>query len=107
MFLYYVTLYTEAVARARQALADGTAPLVRRVREDHRSRLLLLVVVVVVIVVVSSSVSSSSSSSSGGIRGAQGFQGDGFHVATQDSSKGGAVETGCSGLHLMIGCFTV
>ena len=25
--------------------------------------------------------------------------------AHQDSSKGGAVETGCSGLHHIIGCF--
>ena len=25
----------------------------------------------------------------------------------QDSSKGGAVETGCSGLHYIIGCFTI
>ena len=25
----------------------------------------------------------------------------------QDSSKGGAVETGCSGLHHIIGCFII
>ena len=25
----------------------------------------------------------------------------------QDSSKGGAVETGCSGLHYIIGCFII
>ena len=25
----------------------------------------------------------------------------------QDSAKGGAVETGCSGLHYLIGCFTI
>ena len=29
-------------------------------------------------------------------------------LAGQDSSKGGgAVETGCSGLHYIIGCFTI
>ena len=26
---------------------------------------------------------------------------------SQDSSKGGAVETGCSGVHYIIGCFTI
>ena len=28
-------------------------------------------------------------------------------VAYQDSAKGGAVETGCSGLHDVIGCFSL
>ena len=28
-------------------------------------------------------------------------------VASQDSSKGGAVETGCSDLHCIIGCFII
>ena len=32
---------------------------------------------------------------------------DGAVYASQDSSKGGAVETGCSGLHYIIGCFTI
>ena len=30
-----------------------------------------------------------------------------FLVFRQDSSKGGVVETGCSGLHSIIGCFTI
>ena len=32
---------------------------------------------------------------------------DGDSHVVQDSSKGGAVETGCSGLHYIIGCVTI
>ena len=31
----------------------------------------------------------------------------GGFISIQDSSKGGAVETGCSGLHYIIGCFAI
>ena len=32
---------------------------------------------------------------------------DALREACQDSSQGGAVETGCSGLHYIIGCFII